>query len=203
MDHQDSPKATNIYPVFDTMVARAEREKQLGQRGVVVWLVGLSGSGKSTLARMLERQLYTKYVTQLLDGDNLRTGLNSDLAFSDEDRKENLRRTAEVAKLFSQSGIITVCSFISPTKEARQQVKNILKDDYFEVFINCPFDECARRDVKGIYKKALAGEIKNFTGLDSPFDAPENPDLQLDTHLTSQDECLEKLMEAVLSRTKL
>jgi adenylylsulfate kinase len=196
--------STNIYPIFDTLLGKPEKEKLLNQKGIVIWLIGLSGSGKSTIARALENQLYKEgNFTQLLDGDNLRTGLNKDLGFSNEDRVENLRRTAETARLFANSGVITICSFITPTEVSRIQIREILKDLYFEVFVECPLEECERRDVKGIYAKARKGEIKNFTGIDAPFEDPVNPNLVLQTHLHDLEKCLEKLRNSIQDRIKL
>ena len=195
----------HIYPIFDTILQRSHKETQLAQKGVVLWFTGLSGSGKSTLARALENFLHQEgYLTKLLDGDNLRTGLNQNLGFSQADRHENIRRTAETAKLFLETGIITICSFVSPTFELRELAKNIVGEaDFLEIFVNCPFDECAKRDVKGIYAKALRGEIKNFTGLDAPFDEPKNPFLELKTHEQSLENCLELLKEHILPIIKL
>lgn len=195
----------HIYPIFDTILQRSHKETQLAQKGVVLWFTGLSGSGKSTLARALENFLHQEgFLTKLLDGDNLRTGLNQNLGFSQADRHENIRRTAETAKLFLETGIITICSFVSPTFELRELAKNIVGEaDFLEIFVNCPFDECAKRDVKGIYAKALRGEIKNFTGLDAPFDEPKNPFLELKTHEQSLENCLELLKEHILPIIKL
>jgi len=195
----------HIYPIFDTILQRSHKETQLAQKGVVLWFTGLSGSGKSTLARALEIFLYQEgFFTKLLDGDNLRTGLNQNLGFSQADRHENIRRTAETAKLFLETGIVTICSFVSPTFELRELAKNIVGEaDFLEIFVNCPFDECAKRDVKGIYAKALRGEIKNFTGLDAPFDEPKNPFLELKTHEQSLENCLELLKEHILPIIKL
>jgi adenylylsulfate kinase len=194
--------AEHIHPIFDTMLQREDKERLLKQKAVVVWMVGLSGSGKSTLARSLERDLHQRgYLTKLLDGDNLRSGINSNLSFSAEDRLENIRRAAEVSKLFLQCGVVTVCSLISPTHEIREMARQIIGEEhFFEVFVSCPFEVCAERDVKGLYKKALAGEIKNFTGLDSPFEAPEHPALDVPTHLQSLEESHDMLVKAVLAR---
>jgi adenylylsulfate kinase len=196
--------AENIHPIFDSILQRSDKEALLKQRAVVVWMVGLSGSGKSTLAKALESALHQEgYLTKLLDGDNLRSGINNNLSFSTADRLENIRRAAEVSKLFMECGVITICSLISPTEEIRQMAKQIIGDEhYMEVFISCPFEVCAERDVKGLYKKALAGEIKNFTGLDSPFEAPQNPSLDVPTHLQSLEESLEQLLNGVLERVR-
>lgn len=194
----------NIHPIFDSILTRAEKEELLHQNGLVVWLTGLSGSGKSTLAKGLERQLYEKGIlTILLDGDNLRTGLNAGLGFSEEDRNENIRRVAETAKLFVNAGVVTVCSFVSPTIEIRNLAKAIIgSNDFYEVYIEATFDACAKRDVKGLYKKALKGEIKNFTGLDAPFEPSERPFITINTEYDSEDESLNKLFEAILPVAK-
>lgn len=194
----------NIYPIFDITLNRQAKENLLKQKSIVIWMIGLSGSGKSTLARHLENTLHTMgFLTQLLDGDNLRTGINNNLGFSEEDRAENIRRTAEVAKVFMNAGIVTICSFITPTQAARTLAKNIIGDkDYFEVFVSCPLEICEKRDVKGLYAKARRGEIKNFTGIDAPFEIPENPDLELKTDEYSIDTCHDKLVDAVLSLIK-
>ncbi|MCK5470355.1 MAG: adenylyl-sulfate kinase, partial [Cyclobacteriaceae bacterium] len=165
----------NIFPIFDSILSSQDKEKLLNQISLVVWVVGLSGSGKSTLARGLENALHQKgYITQILDGDNLRSGLNKNLTFSEEDRIENIRRAAEVSKLFVNCGIITICSLISPTEEIRKMAKSIVgTDKYFEVYVNCPIEVCESRDTKGLYKLARKGEIRNFTGIDSPFEEPK------------------------------
>lgn len=187
------------------MLQREEKEQLLKQRSVVLWMVGLSGSGKSTLARALERRLHAGgYLTQLLDGDNLRSGLNSNLGFSEADRQENLRRSAETAKLFLNAGIITICSFISPTAGVREQAETIIgPKDFLELSVKCSFEACARRDVKGLYKKALNGEIKNFTGLDAPFELPSSPWLEVDTEKASLEECLEEIYSKLIERIKV
>ena len=196
--------ATNIHPIFDSILSRTEKENLLHQKGIVVWLTGLSGSGKSTIAQGVEHLLYKdKIITKLLDGDNLRTGLNNNLGFSEEDREENIRRVAETAKLFVETGIVTICSFVSPTVQIRKNAQEIIGDtDFLEVYVNASFDECAKRDVKGLYKKALAGEIKNFTGLDAPFEAPLDPFIILDTVNQSISESIEQLYNSILKRIK-
>ncbi|MBB6461661.1 adenylyl-sulfate kinase [Flammeovirga kamogawensis] len=198
-------EATNIHPIFNSLLSREKKEELLKQNGIVLWMTGLSGSGKSTLARALEFALNDLgYFTMLLDGDNLRTGVNSNLGFSEEDRMENVRRSAEVSKLFASAGIVTICSLISPTEEIREAAQDIIgKEDFYQVHIDCPFEVCAERDVKGLYKKALAGEIKNFTGLDSPFDIPANPFVRIPTDKQSLEESLKQLVEAVLPVIKL
>jgi adenylylsulfate kinase len=196
--------AEHIHPIFDSILDRGQKESLLKQKSAVFWFVGLSGSGKSTIAKALENELFALgYLTKLLDGDNLRTGINNNLGFSEEDRKENVRRAAEVSKLFADTGIITICSLISPTEDIRQQAKAIIGPDCKIVYINAPFEVCAQRDVKGLYEKALKGEIKNFTGLDSPFEAPENPFIEIKTHQESLEESTQKLLKAVLEVVKI
>lgn len=196
-------KAENIYPIFDKMLSRADKEQLLGLRGLMVWLTGLSGSGKSTLAIALERELQQRgRLCRLLDGDNIRTGINNNLGFSADDRRENIRRIAEVGKLFVDTGIVTVASFISPTRELRRMAADIIgPDDFMEVYVSTPLEVCEQRDVKGLYARARRGEIRNFTGIDAPFEAPENPDLSLDTGKLPLKECVDLLLDRVLKRT--
>src|SRR6187399_342383 len=167
----------NIHPITDSIITRDERETRLGQHAKVLWFTGLSGSGKSTLAIGLERQLFDKgYNIVVLDGDNIRTGINSNLSFSPDDRVENIRRIAEVAKLFLSNGIICIVSFISPTRDMRSMAKDIIgPEDFVEVFIDTPIEICEARDVKGLYKKARAGEIQDFTGIHAPYEPPVHP----------------------------
>lgn len=195
----------HIYPIFDTILQKGDKEALLQQKGKVIWMVGLSGSGKSTLARAAENTLHQqKKVTMLLDGDNLRTGVNNNLGFSEEDRRENIRRAAEVSRLFAQCGVITICSLISPTESIRQMAKEIIgEEDYFEVYIDCPLEVCEQRDVKGLYAKARAGEIKDFTGISSPFEAPENPSLRLKSGEKSIEVCHQELVDKILEVTSL
>lgn len=197
--------STNLHPTFDKMLPREAKEELLGQRGLVVWLYGLSGSGKSTLAHLLERKLHEeKIFTKLLDGDNVRTGLNNNLGFSDEDRQENIRRVAEVAKLFSDAGVVTIASFITPKNELRASAREIIGDaDLLEVYVKASFETCAERDVKGLYAKAKAGEVKQFTGKDSAFEEPDQADLIIDTEAESEAESLAKLHEVVSGRVRL
>ena len=192
----------NIHPIFDKILQREDKETQLKQHSLVIWMVGLSGSGKSTLAKALERDLHDRgFLTMLLDGDNLRTGINNNLGFSEADRKENIRRAAETSRLFASCGVITICSLISPTEEIRSMSKTIIgEQDYFELFIHCPIDVCEQRDVKGLYKKARAGEIKNFTGIDSPFEEPVHPNLEVRTDLNSLEDCLQQILSAILPK---
>ncbi len=190
----------NIYPVFNWILLRNSKEKLLKQSAKVIWMCGLSGAGKSTMAAGLEKELFKLgYLTQIIDGDNVRSGLNSNLGFSDEDRKENLRRIAELSKLFLNCGVITINSFISPSKESRDLARSIIgKDDYIEAYINAPLETCEQRDVKGLYKRARQGLIKDFTGIDSPFTPPENPDVEINTDMLSIDEGVQKLLNHVL-----
>ncbi len=174
---------------------RSAREALLGQRGCVIWLYGLSGSGKSTLAAALERTLHDeRRLTSLLDGDLLRTGLNRGLGFSDEDRRENLRRAAEVARLLAHSGIMTICSFITPTRAFRSMARQIVgEEDFVEVYVKASFETCRKRDVKGLYAKSALGDVKQFTGRDSGFEEPLEADIILDTEAHTEDECLQML----------
>lgn len=176
----------------------------LNQKGLVIWMTGLSGSGKTTIAVALEKKLSDGGVlTQILDGDNIRSGINNNLGFSEGDRKENIRRIAEVSKLFVNCGVVTLNCFVSPTKEIRQQAKTILGNDMLEIFINTPFEECEKRDVKGLYAKARAGEIKNFTGLDAPFEAPDKPFLDIQTIGRTPEDCAYEIYDAVLPLIKV
>ena len=186
----------NIYPIFDRMLARADKEQLLGQRGVMLWFTGLSGSGKSTVAVALERELHRRgRLCRLLDGDNIRTGINAGLGFSAEDRRENIRRIAEVGKLFVDTGIITLAAFVSPTEELRTLARDIIgAADFKEIFVATPLEECERRDVKGLYARARRGEVKNFTGISAPFEAPQNPALVLDTTDTPVEESVGKVL---------
>ena len=193
----------NIHPIFDSILRLEDKEKLLRQRSLVIWMVGLSGSGKSTLARALENRLHGEgYYTVLLDGDNLRTGINNNLGFTEEEREENIRRAAEVSKLFAHNGTITICSLISPSNKIREMSRKIIGDKYFEVFVDCPLEVCEQRDVKGLYAKARRGEIKNFTGIDSPFETPENSELVINTDQDTLEESLEKLWKGILSGIK-
>ena len=194
----------NIHPIFDRILKKSDKEALLNQNGIVVWMVGLSGSGKSTVAKAVEAELHgLGFLTQLLDGDNLRSGINNNLTFSEADRLENIRRAAEVAKLFLNCGIVTICSFISPTEEIREIAKNIIgADSFFEVYINAPIEICEERDVKGLYKKARSGELKAFTGIDSPFESPKSPNLELKTDMFSLENCKDYLVEAVLPKIR-
>lgn len=193
----------NIYPIFDTILSRSDKEKMLKQKAIVIWMVGLSGSGKSTLARALENSLHEEgFLTQLLDGDNMRTGINNNLGFSPADRTENIRRAAETAKLFMNAGLVTICSFISPTEDIRKMAKEIIGDGYFEVYIDCSVEVCEERDVKGLYAKARKGEIPDFTGISAPFDVPLNADLAVDTANQSLEKSHQELVKAIIEKIK-
>lgn len=187
----------NIYPIFDKMLSRKDKEQLLGQCGTMLWFTGLSGSGKSTIAIALERELHKRgLLCRILDGDNIRTGINANLGFSAEDRCENIRRVAEVAKLFVDTGIITIAAFVSPTEELRNIAERIIgQADFKEIYISTPIEECERRDVKGLYARARKGEVKNFTGISAPFEAPQHPALSLDTSRLSVEECVNSLLQ--------
>ena len=189
----------NIFPIYDRMLSRADKEKLLGQRGLMVWFTGLSGSGKSTLAIALERELHKRGVLcRILDGDNIRSGINNNLGFSADDRVENIRRIAEVGKLFVDTGIVTIAAFISPNNKMREMAANIIgRRDFVEVYVSTPLEECERRDVKGLYAKARRGEIKNFTGISAPFEAPTSPDLEIDTTGRTVEESVKKIIETI------
>ena len=192
----------NIHPIFERIVSRKEKEQFLNQQAKVFWLTGLSGSGKSTIAEKVERMLFEKgYLVQIIDGDNMRSGVCNNLGFSLDDREENIRRIAEVSKLFIQCGVICINSFVSPTKEIRKKAKEIIgEDDFFEVHISTSIEECENRDVKGLYAKARAGEIKNFTGIDSPFEIPEKPSLTINTAEQTIDQS-SKLLYDLINKT--
>lgn len=196
--------ADNIHPIFDRVLGRPEKEARLKQRSLVIWLYGLSGSGKSTLAVALERRLFGEgFTTQLLDGDNVRTGLNRGLGFTEADRAENIRRVAEVAKLFAQGGLVTICSFITPLRTLRQSARDIVgAEDFFDVYVKASFETCARRDPKGLYAKAGAGGVKQFTGKDSAFEEPAagEASLVIDTEAESPETSLNRLYAAVRNK---
>ncbi len=191
----------NIVPQFFN-VEREDRSKLNGHNSIVLWFTGLSGSGKSTLANMVEKKLYNLGVhTYSLDGDNIRGGLNRNLGFSREDREENLRRIAEVAKLFVDSGCVVIASFISPLESDRTFVKEIIgAKDFLEVFVNTPLEICEKRDVKGLYKKARAGEIKNFTGIDAPYEAPQSADIEIKTNDEKPDDAVERIIGLLMNK---
>jgi len=193
----------NIYTVFNEILQRSDKEKMLGQKSVVIWMTGLSGSGKTTVAKGLEQRLHEDgRLTQILDGDNIRHGINKDLGFSEEDRAENIRRIAEISKLFLDCGVITINCFVSPTNAIRAQAKAIIGEDLLEVFISTPLEECERRDTKGLYERARKGEIKDMTGISSPFEAPEDPAICIDTTNRSVEECVNELHDFIKNKIK-
>lgn len=194
----------NIFPIFDKILSRADKEKLLNQKAMVIWMTGLSGSGKTTVAIALERMLNQQgLLTQVLDGDNIRSGINNNLGFSEEDRIENIRRISEVSKLFINCGIITINCFVSPTEDIRNLAKKIIgAENMIEVFINTPIEICEQRDVKGLYKKARNGEIKDFTGINAPFEAPKQPDLEVKTENQEIEESAKEVFEFVLPKIR-
>lgn len=192
----------NIHPIFDKILSRNDKELFLNQNSKVLWFTGLSGSGKSTIAEHLEKKLFSEgFFVQLLDGDNIRSGINNNLGFTLEDRNENIRRISEVSKLFLNAGIICLNSFVSPTIEIRNSAKQIIGEkDFLEVFVNTPLEICEARDVKGLYKKARAGEIKGFTGIDSPYEAPQNPDIEVKTENQTIEESVDQIYQAIIAQ---
>lgn len=192
----------HIYPIFDRMLGRKDKEDLLHQHSVMIWFTGLSGSGKSTLAIALERELQNRgLLCRILDGDNIRSGINNNLGFTAEDRVENIRRIAEIGKLFVDTGVITIAAFISPNNELREMASNIIgKENFVEVYISTPIEECEKRDVKGLYAKARRGEIKNFTGISAPFEAPEDAALSIDTSKHSVKESVDMLLNLILPK---
>lgn len=195
----------NITPLQNFTINKSKRQQLNGHRSFVLWLTGLSGSGKSTLANQLEKKLFESgFLTMVLDGDNIRNGLNSNLGFSDKDRSENIRRIAEVSKLFVESGVIVITSFISPFIKDREFARSILQDgEFFEIYIECPVDVCRKRDVKGFYAKAEAGQIKEFTGIDSVYEIPLSPDLCIHTSTESIDVCVQKIFNLAKQKARL
>ena len=195
----------NIHPIHESVLGRKAKELSLSQRGLVVWFYGLSASGKSTIAAALERKLHSDgFNTHLLDGDNVRAGLNRDLGFSDGDRNENIRRIAEVAKLFVESGLVTLASFITPFETLRDLAKEIVgESNWFSVYTKCSFETCAERDPKGLYAKMLRGEVKDFTGKDSVFEEPKSADLTINTEQTSVEEAVDQVYQAIIPRISL
>ena len=193
-------KQENIHPIFNRTLSLNDKEFFLNQKAKVIWLTGLSGSGKSTIAIELEKQLHTQgFLTQLLDGDNVRTGINNNLGFSDEDRLENIRRISEVSKLFLNCGVITINSFVSPTKDVRDLASSIIgEENYYEIYIKASVEVCEKRDVKGLYAKARKGEIKDFTGISAPFDIPNKCQLVVDTEKMSVEESVEEILKYIL-----
>lgn len=200
-----STQPQNIYPIFDKMMSKQDKEELLKQHGVMLWFTGLSGSGKSTVAIALERELHKRgLLCRILDGDNIRSGINNNLGFSPEDRIENIRRIAEVGRLFVDTGIITIAAFISPNNQLRNMAAEIIgKENFIEVYISTPLEECERRDVKGLYAKARRGEIKEFTGISAPFEAPEHPDIELDTSKLSLKESVDILLKTILPKVSI
>jgi len=187
-------------------IERQRRSEIKGHRSAVLWFTGLSGSGKSTIANAVEKELNQKYRahTYLLDGDNIRTGLNKDLGFSAKDRSENIRRIGEVARLFVDAGLIVLTAFISPFREDRKVVRDLLGNgDFVEIFVHCPLEVCEQRDPKGLYQKARLGEIQNFTGINSPYEAPDSPELTLDSSVLTVEECVEQVIQYLKSQSLL
>jgi len=193
-------KSDHIHPVFDSILGRNDKEEFLNQTSKVIWMTGFSGSGKTTIAIALEQKLKANgFFTQVLDGDNVRVGINNNLGFSEEDRTENIRRISEVSKLFLNCGVITINCFVSPTIDIRNNAKKIIgEDNFIEVFVNTPLEICEQRDVKGLYKKARAGEIKGFTGIDAPFEAPTNPQVDIKTEQLSIEEAANQIFDYIL-----
>ncbi|MEK5502195.1 adenylyl-sulfate kinase [Bacillus sp. FSL M8-0168] len=188
----------------EASITKKEYHEKNGHKSGIIWLTGLSGSGKSTIANAAARQLFEEgFQVMVLDGDNVRHGLNKDLGFSDEDRKENIRRIGEVAKLFVEQGTIVITAFISPFKEDRDLVRQLLgENEFHEVYVKCDLETCEKRDPKGLYKKARNGEIRFFTGIDSPYEEPESPELILNTSEHDRNECKDRLVEYVKNETK-
>ena len=190
----------NIFTTFDEILQRKDKEILLNQSSKAIWMTGLSGSGKTTIAKGVERHLHSEGIlNQILDGDNIRTGLSSNLSFSYQDRSENIRRVSEVTKLFVNCGIVTLNCFISPTIKIRQMAKDIIgEENFIEIYIKSSIEVCKERDVKGLYKKAEKGEIQEFTGVSSPFEAPVNPDIEIDTAKLAINESIQKVINYIL-----
>lgn len=198
------PKKENIFPIFKDILQKKDKEQLLKQKAKTIWMTGLSGSGKTTIAKKIERSLHSQGIlNQLLDGDNIRAGINSNLSFSAEDRKENIRRIAEVSKLFIHCGVVTLNCFVSPTIEIRRIAKTIIgESNFIEVYINASVETCEERDVKGLYKKARKGELTNFTGISAPFEPPKKPELEINTSELSADESAQKVLDYILPKIK-
>jgi len=198
-------KPENIFPVTDQLVLREERQKAWGFRSAVFWFTGLSGSGKSTVAMGVEHALFAKKLwPKMLDGDNVRTGISNNLGFEPEDRSENIRRIAEVGKMLCDTNLIVLACFISPTIESRKRAKAIIgPTDFYEIYVKAPVSVCEDRDVKGLYKKARAGEISNFTGVSAPYEAPAKPDIVLDTEVESLNESRMKALNFIESKVRI
>ena len=196
------PSNKHLFSSSKDLLSRTEKEKLLNQKGIVLWLTGLSGSGKTTIAKAVSEQLHKNgFLTQVLDGDNIRLGINNNLSFSLEDRMENIRRTAEMAKLFVDCGVVTVCCLVSPTEKIRTLAKEIIgTKDFFEIFINTPLNICEERDVKGLYAMARKGEVKNFTGISAPFENPKSPSLEIKTEGVNIATSTKEMMEAILPK---
>lgn len=194
-----------LHTSFHKILKRQDKEKLLNQKSKVIWMTGLSGAGKTTLAKNLEEMLFEKgFLTQILDGDNIRAGINNNLGFSGPDRFENIRRIAEISRLFLDCGIVTINCFISPTEEIREMAKKIIgPENFIEIFVNAPFEVCETRDVNGLYSKARRGEIKFFTGIDSPFEHPVKPDVEIRTDLLSIEESVNQLLAFILPKIML
>lgn len=192
----------NIFPFFDKIIPQDDKERFLKQRAKVIWFTGLSGSGKSSLALRLEKELFIRgFHSKLLDGDNVRSGINRNLSFSSEDRVENIRRIAEISKLFLRCGIITVNGFVSPTEKIRNMAKEIIgRDNFIEIFVNTPIKVCEKRDTKGLYKKAREGKILNFTGVNAPFEKPVSPNLTISTETRTIEESVNEILEYIIPR---
>lgn len=192
----------NIHPIHDSLLNKEEKEAQLNQKAITIWMTGLSGSGKSTIAKHLERSLANNgFITKVLDGDNVRIGICNNLDFSTQDRIENIRRISEISKLFIDGGIITINSFISPTIEIRKMAKDIIgPESFFEIFVDADLETCEKRDVKGLYAKARKGEIKDFTGISAPFEKPINADLVLDTNNLTVSQSVKKIITAIKNK---
>jgi adenylylsulfate kinase len=190
----------NLFPIFDDILQREDKEELLNQNSKVIWMTGLSGSGKTTVAKGVERYLHSQGIlNQLLDGDNIRVGISNNLTFSSDDRAENIRRISEVSKLFLNCGVVTLNCFVSPTIEIRNIAKQIIgAENFIEVYINASVDTCEERDVKGLYKKARKGEIKDFTGISAPFEAPKSPEIEINTAQLSIDESVQKVLDYIL-----
>ncbi len=189
-----------VYPLFEKLVSREVKEQKLSQHACVIWFTGLPCSGKTTLALALEKELFSRgYICQVLDGDNVRCGINNNLGFSNDDRLENIRRIAEISKLFVSAGIITINAFVSPTNEIRDLARGIIGDaDFIEIFLNPSLDSCEHRDVKGMYKKARAGQIAEFTGVNAPFETPGHPQLEIHTDTENIETSLQQILDNIM-----
>jgi adenylylsulfate kinase len=196
---------SNLFPIFDDILQRKDKEKLLQQNAKVIWMTGLSGSGKTTIAKRVEKHLHSQGIlNQLLDGDNIRTGISNNLSFSIKGRAENIRRISEISKLFMNCGIVTLNCFISPTIKIREMARKIIgAENFIEVYVNASIETCEKRDVKGLYKKARKGEITDFTGISAPFEAPRNPNIEINTSELSVDESVQKVLDYIIPIIKL